>query len=163
MCIGHLCDLQGLFSEIDNQSRVYRKQLQLMSMWCHDVVMLHRDGCLRHEVVTSHGDGCLETWKKMSQTPVNHTGLNSAHMMGAILDFSCAFRKEKQYHYKRCSIWHSTIKGIMHVSKHFLLIKYAREIVISFFKWLRHNCSNIINQCKVFRHIYDTFYSVVPC
>ena len=37
--VGHLCDLQGLFWEINNLLTVNRIELQLMSMRHHDVVM----------------------------------------------------------------------------------------------------------------------------
>ena len=46
------CNLQGLFSEIDNLCTVNRTELQLMSMWHHDMM--------------SHADGCLQKWKKTS-------------------------------------------------------------------------------------------------
>ena len=55
--VGHLCILQGLFSEIQNLSTVNRKELQCQC----DVMTLHRDGCLHRDVVTSYGDGCLQT------------------------------------------------------------------------------------------------------
>ena len=62
MSEGRLCILQGLFSDIQNLSTVYRKELQLMSMWCHDVVMLYRDGYLGPDVVM--------LWIRVSETPV---------------------------------------------------------------------------------------------
>ena len=49
--VGHIYDLQVLFSEIDNLHTVNCIELQLWH-------------------VSSHGDGCLQTWKKTSQTRV---------------------------------------------------------------------------------------------
>ena len=66
--------------------------------------------------------------------------------------------------YKRSSVWHCTIKGIIHVWKHFLLINSVRRIVTlvskSLQKWSNY-FSSIVNQWKVFPHIYDTFYSAI--
>ena len=49
--VGHLCDLQGLFSEIHNLRTVNSIELQLMSMWRYDVdiVTSHETGVCKHE------------------------------------------------------------------------------------------------------------------
>ena len=43
-----------LFSEIDNLRTVNHNELQLMSIGCHVIVMLHEDGCLQTWKETSH-------------------------------------------------------------------------------------------------------------
>ena len=58
---GHLCDLQGMFSEINNLLTVNHIELQLMS----NVISWHCD------VMTLHGDGYLQTWKKDATDATN--------------------------------------------------------------------------------------------
>ena len=55
----------------------------------------------------------------------------------------------------------STIKGITNLWKHIPLINDTREIVVSLGQ-LGLYPLNIVNQQKMFLHIYDTLYSAVP-
>ena len=48
--VRHLCDLQGLFSEIDNLHTVNRIEIQLMSTWHHDVVTSHGNTNMKKDV-----------------------------------------------------------------------------------------------------------------